>query len=124
MTPPLTKARFSISQIATEPLAVLGGEHHRDVGDLADQVEVGGQPGDCPVEEDEVLFALIAPGAKTVFLVGDFNNWNPAGHALSDDDGDGTPDFQDEDDDGYEIDPDLGNKSAMESCFAVGGDDD
>lgn len=29
------------------------------------------------VIEDEVIFTLRAPKAKTVFLVGDFNNWNP-----------------------------------------------
>ncbi|MFH1755044.1 MAG: glycogen-binding domain-containing protein [Candidatus Latescibacterota bacterium] len=29
------------------------------------------------VEEDEVIFTLRAPSANTVFLVGDFNNWNP-----------------------------------------------
>lgn len=27
--------------------------------------------------EDEVIFTLVAPGAKTVYLVGTFNNWNP-----------------------------------------------
>lgn len=29
------------------------------------------------VEDDEVVFTLGAPGAVQVFLVGDFNNWNP-----------------------------------------------
>src|SRR5688572_5100664 len=29
------------------------------------------------VEQDEVLFTLRAPGATEVFLVGDFNQWNP-----------------------------------------------
>jgi len=29
------------------------------------------------VEDDEVVFTLRAPGASRVFLVGDFNNWNP-----------------------------------------------
>jgi hypothetical protein len=29
------------------------------------------------VVEDEVYFSLTAPGAKEVYLVGDFNNWNP-----------------------------------------------
>ncbi len=29
------------------------------------------------VEEDEVIFTLTAPGAERVFLVGDFNRWNP-----------------------------------------------
>jgi hypothetical protein len=29
------------------------------------------------VEEDEVIFSLKAPDAGKVFLVGDFNNWNP-----------------------------------------------
>jgi hypothetical protein len=28
------------------------------------------------VVDDEVYFTLVAPGAKQVFLVGDFNNWN------------------------------------------------
>jgi hypothetical protein len=28
------------------------------------------------VVDDEVFFALVAPGAKEVYLVGDFNNWN------------------------------------------------
>jgi hypothetical protein len=34
-------------------------------------------PAEVRVAEDEVLFSLSAPGAKDVFLVGDFNNWNP-----------------------------------------------
>jgi len=29
------------------------------------------------VEDDEVVFTLRAPGASRVFLVGEFNNWNP-----------------------------------------------
>lgn len=29
------------------------------------------------VVEDEVIFTLRAPGAQEVYLVGDFNNWNP-----------------------------------------------
>ena len=29
------------------------------------------------IDEDEVIFTLHHPGAGTVFLVGDFNNWNP-----------------------------------------------
>ena len=29
------------------------------------------------VVDDEVFFTLVAPGAKNVYLVGDFNNWNP-----------------------------------------------
>jgi len=29
------------------------------------------------VEDDEVVFTLRAPGATRVFLVGEFNNWNP-----------------------------------------------
>ncbi len=29
------------------------------------------------VEEDEAVFTVVAPGAQRVFLVGDFNNWNP-----------------------------------------------
>jgi hypothetical protein len=29
------------------------------------------------VEEEEVVFGLIAPQAKNVFVVGDFNGWNP-----------------------------------------------
>ncbi len=29
------------------------------------------------IVEDEVIFTLNAPGAKSVYLVGDFNNWNP-----------------------------------------------
>jgi hypothetical protein len=33
--------------------------------------------GAIRVVEDEVYFTLVAPGAKEVFLVGDFNNWNP-----------------------------------------------
>jgi hypothetical protein len=33
--------------------------------------------GGVRVIEDEVIFTLRAPEAKTVFLVGDFNNWNP-----------------------------------------------
>jgi 1,4-alpha-glucan branching enzyme len=28
------------------------------------------------VVEDEVFFTLQAPGAREVYLVGDFNNWN------------------------------------------------
>ncbi len=43
----------------------------------------GGLIGAAPVSagirivEDEVIFTLHAPGARGVFLVGDFNNWNP-----------------------------------------------
>lgn len=37
--------------------------------------------GSCPaavrVEEDEVFFSVEAPGAAEVFLIGDFNAWNP-----------------------------------------------
>jgi len=29
------------------------------------------------VIDDEVIFTIVAPGAAKVFLVGDFNNWNP-----------------------------------------------
>jgi hypothetical protein len=29
------------------------------------------------VVDDEVFFTLVAPGAQNVYLVGDFNNWNP-----------------------------------------------
>jgi hypothetical protein len=29
------------------------------------------------IDEDEVIFALEAPGAESVYLVGDFNAWNP-----------------------------------------------
>lgn len=29
------------------------------------------------VVDDEVFFTLVAPGARDVYLVGDFNNWNP-----------------------------------------------
>ncbi|MDH5628491.1 MAG: glycogen-binding domain-containing protein, partial [Candidatus Krumholzibacteria bacterium] len=29
------------------------------------------------VDQDEVIFTLQAPGAKDVYLVGDFNQWNP-----------------------------------------------
>ncbi|UCH82662.1 MAG: glycogen-binding domain-containing protein [Candidatus Latescibacterota bacterium] len=33
--------------------------------------------GAVRVAEDEVIFTLTVPDAKEVFLVGDFNNWNP-----------------------------------------------
>ena len=33
--------------------------------------------GEVTVVEDEVIFTLAAPGARTVYLVGTFNNWNP-----------------------------------------------
>ena len=29
------------------------------------------------VEDEEVVFTIAADGASKVFLVGDFNNWNP-----------------------------------------------
>ncbi len=32
---------------------------------------------DVRVEDNEAVFTLQAPGAQRVFLVGDFNNWNP-----------------------------------------------
>ncbi len=37
------------------------------------------------VADDEVIFTLIVPGAKNVFLVGDFNNWNPTLEKMSKD---------------------------------------
>lgn len=37
--------------------------------------------------EDEVLFVMPAPNAKSVAVVGNFNNWSPT--PLSDPDGDG-----------------------------------
>lgn len=33
--------------------------------------------GEVRLLEDEVIFTLVAPNAKTVYLVGTFNNWNP-----------------------------------------------
>jgi len=33
--------------------------------------------GEIEVMEDEVIFMIKAPQATSVFLVGDFNNWNP-----------------------------------------------
>ena len=36
--------------------------------------------GAVRVVDDEVIFTLAAPGANEVFLVGDFNNWNPYSH--------------------------------------------
>ncbi len=40
---------------------------------------------------EDVTFACEAGrGAKAVFLAGEFNNWNPSGKAMKDDDGDGT----------------------------------
>lgn len=37
----------------------------------------GASEGAVRVDEDEVVFSIVAPGARRVFLVGDFNNWNP-----------------------------------------------
>ncbi len=41
----------------------------------------------APAGEDEVLFIMPAPGAKSVAVVGNFNGWSPT--PLSDPDGDG-----------------------------------
>ena len=43
------------AELAAELLAVALGEQHRDVGDLGEDVEVGGEAGDGAVEEHEVL---------------------------------------------------------------------
>lgn len=34
-------------------------------------------PGAVRVDQDEVIFSIRAPGASSVYLVGDFNQWNP-----------------------------------------------
>ncbi|UCG53767.1 MAG: glycogen-binding domain-containing protein [Candidatus Latescibacterota bacterium] len=39
------------------------------------------------VVDDEVIFSLEAPGAENVYLVGDFNNWNPTYEKLDKTDG-------------------------------------
>jgi len=38
---------------------------------------------------EAVTFRVEAPGAASVYLAGEFNGWNPAADAMSDDDGDG-----------------------------------
>jgi hypothetical protein len=43
---------------------------------LASVIAVGTTRGEVRIVEDEVVFSVRAPGAKNVFLVGDFNNWN------------------------------------------------
>ena len=35
-----------------------------------------------PSHAEAINFICIAPEAKEVFLVGDFNNWQPAGHPM------------------------------------------
>ena len=35
------------------------------------------------VEQDEIVFTLHAPGAQEVYLVGDFNLWNPTVERMS-----------------------------------------
>jgi hypothetical protein len=39
------------------------------------------------IVDDEVIFTIDAPGAKNVFLVGDFNNWNPTLEKMDGSDG-------------------------------------
>jgi hypothetical protein len=39
------------------------------------------------VEQDEVIFTLRAPGAREVYLVGDFNQWNPTVERMNEVDG-------------------------------------
>ena len=57
LTPSMSIVDSSVveAELAAEALAVALGEHHRDVGDLGEDVEVGRQPGDRPVEEHQVL---------------------------------------------------------------------
>ena len=55
LTPSRSTATSLMPELAAELLAVALGEHHRDVGDLAEDVEVGGEAGDGAVEEHEVL---------------------------------------------------------------------
>ena len=40
-------------------------------------------PGAVRVDQDEVIFSLRAPDASTVYLVGDFNLWNPTVEPMS-----------------------------------------
>ena len=43
-----------------------------------------------PAAAEEVEFRHEAGGGPSaIFVAGDFNNWNPSGHAMTDDDGDG-----------------------------------
>ncbi len=44
---------------------------------LAAVLSVGAARGEVRIVEGEVIFSIRAPEAKDVFLVGDFNNWNP-----------------------------------------------
>ena len=51
--------------------------------------EVGGPPRPAEASDGAVTFRCLAPGAKDVALVGDFNGWDAARHRLTDADGDG-----------------------------------
>jgi hypothetical protein len=44
---------------------------------VAAVLPAGPARGEVQIIEGEVVFSIRAPGAKDVFLVGDFNNWNP-----------------------------------------------
>ena len=39
--------------------------------------------GAIEVVEDEIIFTVVAPGAREVYLVGEFNNWNPTLEKMS-----------------------------------------
>jgi len=44
---------------------------------LSALIAAGSARGEVRIVEDEIVFSIRAPGATSVYLVGDFNKWNP-----------------------------------------------
>ncbi|MBP2681776.1 MAG: isoamylase N-domain protein [Candidatus Krumholzibacteriota bacterium] len=54
---------------------------------LATLVAAGSAHAEVRIVEDEVVFSVRAPAGASVFLVGDFNNWNPTYEQMEEVDG-------------------------------------